>query len=290
MVVDLPFGKLMIVSDLHGNALDFRQILTVYAALKREGKADHLVFLGDLIHGYPGKRKDSSLEIIQELMRLRANQSGSDVICLLGNHEMVHIYQIPLQGGHLEFTSWFENRIRGRRETIVRFFMQMPFMLRTKGGVLLNHAGASNRYKSNEVFDLEGFKNYKHQGDFTDHIKNIDSYHPNIGADFLETAEGDFLWDVFMNGNERQYGDEYPDLVDDLLRFASADRKDSPLTRLVSGHIGVDYGAEIVGPRKLRLCTSAGCLRDLEKKYLLIDAAKTYAHARELLLACRDLY
>lgn len=290
MVVDLPFGKLMIVSDLHGNAFDFRQIVTVYAALKREGKADYLVFLGDLIHGYPGKRKDASLEIVQELMRLQANQKGSDVICLLGNHEMVHIYHIPLQRGNLEFTSWFENRIRGRREPIIRFFMQMPFMLRTKGGVLLNHAGASNRYKAYESFDLEWFKNYKHQPEFREHIKNINTYHPRLGADFMETAEGDFLWDVLMNGNERQYGEEYPNLVDDLLHFASFDRENTPLTRLVSGHIGVDYGAEIVGSRKLRLCTSAGCLRDLEKKYLLIDADKKYAHSKELLLACRDLY
>ncbi|WP_372751953.1 metallophosphoesterase [Labilibaculum sp.] len=290
MVVDISLGRLMIVSDLHGNVFDFRQILTVYTNLKREGKADYLVFLGDLIHAYPGKRKDASLEMVQELMRLRANEPGSDVICLLGNHEMVHIYQIPLHRGNLEFTSWFEKRMKGRRAEIVRFFMQMPFMLRTQGGVLLNHAGASNRYKNDEAFNLEWFQNYKHQPEFTAHIKNIDTYHPELGAEFMETVEGDFLWDVLMNGNERQYGEEYPNLVEDLLRFASVDRKHSPMTRLVSGHIGVDEGAETIGSRKLRLCTSAGCLRDLEKKYLLIDAQKEYAHASELLLACCDLF
>lgn len=290
MICDILFGKLMIVSDLHGNGFDFRQVLKVYRKLKSESKANYLVFLGDLIHAYPGKQKDESLEMVEELIEMKANQEGSDVICLLGNHEFVHIYHIPLQRGHLEFTSWFENRIRKNRERIVQFFMDMPFMLRTKGGVLVNHTGSSNRYSSREQFDLEWFKNYKHTGEFKAHVENIHTYNPEIGSHFMGTAEGDYLWDVLMNGNERQFDEEYLDMLTDLLQFASKDRENSPLTALVSGHIGVDYGAEIVGKYKLRLCSSAGCLRDLEKKYLLIDAEKTYSNSTELLECCRDLY
>jgi predicted MPP superfamily phosphohydrolase len=289
MICDIQFGRLMIVSDLHGNGFDFRQVLKVYRKLKSEGKADCLVFLGDLIHAYPGKQKDESLEMIQELIQMGANQEGSDVICLLGNHEFVHIYHIPLQRGNLEFTSWFENRIRKNREDIVRFFMDMPFMLRTKGGVLLNHTGSSNRY-SETKFDFNWFKEYRHKGEFTTHIDHIHRYDPQIGSQFMSTAEGDYLWDVLMNGNERQYGEEYYELVDNLLEFASADRKDFPLRTLVSGHIGVDYGAEIIGEHKLRLCSSAGCLRDLEKKYLLIEADKIYLNSTELMECCRDLF
>ena len=290
MICDILFGKLMIVSDLHGNGFDFRQVLKVYSKLKSQGKADYLVFLGDLIHAYPGKQKDESLEMVEELIEMRANQEGSDVICLLGNHEFVHIYHIPLQKGHLEFTSWFENRIRKNREEIIRFFMDMPLMLRTKGGVLVNHTGSSDRYQNNEQFDLEWFKNYKHAGEFKTHLENIHAYDPQIGSLFMSTAEGGYLWDVLMNGNERQFGEEYPEFINDLLVFASADREDSPLTAIVSGHIGVEYGAEIIGENKLRLCSSAGCLRDLEKKYLLIDADREYANSLELMECCHDLF
>ncbi len=290
MICDIQFGKLMIVSDLHGNGFDFQKILKVYRKLKSEGKLDYLVFLGDLIHAYPSKQKDESLEMIQELFKMGANQEGSNVICLLGNHEFVHIYHIPLQRGNLEFTSWFENRIRKNREDIVRFFMDMPFMLRTKGGVLLTHTGSSHRYAATKEIDFKWFKNYSHTGEFTGHINNIHTYDPQIGSQFMGTAEGDYLWDVLMNGNERQYGEEYLEMVDDLLQFASVDRENSPMTTLVSGHIGVDYGAETIGSHKLRLCSSAGCLRDLEKKYLLIDAEKTYLNSKELMECCHDLF
>lgn len=290
MICDIQLGRLMVVSDLHGNGFDFRQILKVYRKLKSEGKADYLVFLGDLIHAYPGKKKDESLEMIQELIKMRANEEGSDVICLLGNHEFVHIYQIPLHRGNLEFTSWFENRIRKNREEIVRFFMGMPFMLRTSGGVLLNHTGGSNRYYTPNEFDFNWFKEYRHTGNFTAHIDNIASYNPQIGSQFMSTEEGYYLWDVLMNGNERQYGEEYFNMLTDLLQFASSDRENNPLKTVISGHIGVDYGAELIGENKLRLCSSAGCLRDLEKKFILIDAEKTYANSRELMECCRDLF
>ena len=290
MICNIDFGNLMIVSDLHGNGDDFRQVLRVYEKLKKEKKADYLIFLGDLIHAYPGKRKDESLEMIQKLIELDANKEGSDVICVLGNHEFVHIYQIPLQRGNLEFTSWFENRIRKNREDIVRFFMDMPFMLRTNGGVLINHSGGSNRYGTEEEFGFNWIKEYQHNGDFDIHLKNIHTYKPQIGSDFMKTAEGDFLWDILMNGNERQYGDEYLKYNDDLLKLMSEDRENQPMNTLISGHIGVAYGAEILGDKQVRICTSAGCLGDLEKKFLLINASQKYSDASELLEHCRDLY
>jgi len=290
MIRDIQSGKLMIASDLHGNGFDFRQILKVYHKLKARGKADYLVFLGDLIHACPGKQKDESLEMIKELMKMEANQEGSDVICLLGNHEFVHIYHIPLVRGNLEFTSWFENRICKEREEIIRFFMNMPLMLRTKGGVLINHTGSSDRYGPEEKFGFEWFRNYQHKGEFKAHLENIRKYNPQIGSGFMNTAEGDYLWDVLMNGNERQYGDRYAQLVDELLLFASKDRMDAPMKVLLSGHIGVHYGAETVGGQKLRLCSSAGCLRDLEKKYLLLDADKTCQNSFELIESCRDVF
>ncbi|MDQ2180038.1 metallophosphoesterase family protein [Marinifilum sp. D714] len=290
MIRDISSGKLMVVSDLHGNGYDFRQVLKTYQQLKKKGKADYLVFLGDLIHAYPGKQKDESLEMIEELMDLKANQPESDVICLLGNHEFVHIYHIPLAKGPLEFTSWFEYRIQKCREVVIQFFMNMPLMLRTKGGVLINHTGASNRYGADEKFNLDYLKNFNHQDEFTRHIENIKKYDPQIGSDFMHTEKGDYLWDILMNGNERQFGDQYHKYVDELLELTSSDRKDQPLNSLVCGHIAAEYGAALVGEKHVRVCTSAGALGDLEKKFLLIDASKKYKNAAELIEYSRDLY
>lgn len=290
MIRDISSGKLMIVSDLHGNGYDFRQVLKTYQKLKEKGNADYLVFLGDLVHAYPGKRKDESLEMIEELMDLKANQPDSDVICLLGNHEFVHIYHIPLAKGHLEFTSWFEYRIQKCREVVIQFFMNMPLMLRTEGGVLINHTGASNRYGIDENLNLQDLKNFNHQVDFTKHIENIKKYDPQIGSDFMNTDKGDFLWDILMNGNEKQFGEDYHKYVDELLALASSDRMEYPLNNVVCGHIAAEYGAEVVGEKHLRICTSAGALGDLEKKFLLLDASKTYTDASDLIEYCRDLY
>lgn len=290
MIRDIDSGNLMIVSDLHGNGHDFRQVLKVFGELKEQKKADCLIFLGDLIHAYPGKKKDESFEMIQKLIELKTNKKGSDVISLLGNHEFVHIYHIPLARGPLEFTSWFENRIRKNREEVIQFLMNMPLLLRTKGGVLISHTGGSNRYKTEEEFGFNWLKEYQHKGTFDAHLKNISKYDPQIGSDFMRTAEGDYLWDILMNGNERQYGNDYVQYNDDLLNAMSEDRKDRPMNKIVSGHIGVDYGAEIIGDTQVRICTSAGCLGDLEKKYLLIDAAQNYSNVRELLKCSRDLY
>lgn len=290
MIRDISSGKLMIVSDLHGNGFDFRQVLKVYRQQKERGRVDYLVFLGDLIHAYPGKMKDESLEMIEELMDLKANQPESDVICLLGNHEFVHIYHIPLQKGPLEFTSWFENRIRKNREAIIRFFMNMPLMLRTQGGVLINHTGASNIYGSDEKFNLDYLKNFNHQDGFKKHLENIKKYDPQIGSDFMHTEKGDYLWDILMNGNEKQFGDQYYKYVDELLELTSSDRKNQPLNSLVCGHIAAEYGVELVGDKHVRVCTSAGALGDLEKKFLLIDASKKYQNAAELIEYSRDLY
>ena len=290
MIRDISSGKLMIVSDLHGNGFDFRKVLKTYEELKSKGKADYLVFLGDLIHAYPGKQKDESLEMIEELMDLKANDPDSDVICLLGNHEFVHIYHIPLAKGPLEFTSWFEYRIQKCREEVIQFFMNMPLMLRTDGGTLINHTGASNRYKDDEKFNLQYLKNFNHQDEFTRHIENIKKFDPQIGSDFMNTEKGDFLWDILMNGNEKQFNDEYLNYVEDLLRVTSQDRLETPMNNIVCGHIAADYGAEMVGDNQLRVCTSAGCLRDLEKKFLLIDASKKYQDSLELIEYCRDLF
>ncbi|MGQ1909697.1 hypothetical protein ACT3CE_07905 [Marinifilum sp. RC60d5] len=135
-----------------------------------------------------------------------------------------------------------------------------------------------------------GFKRLNHKQNFQEHIASIDKYNMHVGFNFMDTAKGELLWDILMNGNEKEYGDDYLKYIDDLLKLSSEDRIDRPMNTLVCGHIAAHYGAETVGEHQLRICTSAGCLGDLEKKYLLISADENYANSKELLKHCRDLY
>jgi len=297
MIRDIGKGNIMLVTDLHGNGYDYHQIINVYDDLREQGRLAYLVFMGDLIHAYPGK-KDESVAIVEDLMNRGANQKDSDIICLLGNHEFVHIYHIPLVKGHLEFTSWFERRIVRKRLKFIEFFQSMPLAVRTKGGVLVHHTGAAGIYFGDNEFyqEFQSLVNYSHQEQLekiASHQHELDPfgvYDYNVSHAFMETDEGEWLWEMLMNGNERQYGLVYPKMVDQMLRFMSSDRQDSPLNVMVTGHIGVDYGAEVVADKQLRLCSSAGCLGDLEKKYLLFPAEKTFEDAAQLMELCRDVY
>jgi len=287
----------MLVTDLHGNSHDYFQVIKTYEGLKERGEVNYMVFMGDLIHAYPGS-KDDSLFIVEDLMARGANMDHSDIICLLGNHEMVHIYHIPLIRGHLEFTSWFERRISSKRSSVIDFFKSMPMALRTIGGVLVHHTGACEGYNPRDVFyrSFSFLKNFSHQQQLDLLRKNnpdlqpMGEYNLDVGAAFMETQTGLWLWQVLMNGNERQWGKRYVSMVDDFLVFMSEDRSSNPLRVLVTGHIGADYGVDLVGDKQVRLCSSAGCLGDLEKKYLLFSATQKFSNAQQLLPYCYDLY
>ncbi|MFA8433056.1 MAG: metallophosphoesterase [Marinifilaceae bacterium] len=297
MIRDIDQGRIMVVTDLHGNGYDYRQIIDVYRNLKEANSVDYLVFVGDLIHSYPGQ-KDESVAIVEDLMERGANQEDSDIICLLGNHEFVHIYHIALAKGHLEFTSWFERRIVKKRKKFIDFFQAMPLAVRTKGGVLIHHTGASEIYSpQSKIFqDFQVLKEYSHTESLNGlkHIKSdlnpFGKYDTTVGQTFMQTLEGDWFWEMLMNGNERQYGPAYPQMVNQMLDYMSSDRQGLPLRVMVTGHIGVDYGAEVVTEGQLRLCSSAGCLGDLEKKILLFPAEKGIESASQLIEYCRDLY
>lgn len=290
MIKDIDKGRIMLVSDIHGNKRDFDRVLTRYYALKEKNKVDYLIFMGDMIHSYPNKnRKDESVAIIDKLISMKTNTDDGDVFCVLGNHEFVHIYNIELLKGKLEFSKWFEWKISKNRGLYINFFINMPLAIRTAGGVLIHHAGASNIYANNS-FNLEFIKNFKHNHEsFRSHLDNINTYDPDIGVEFMHTRLGEWLWSCLTTGNEKEFKNLYPSYIDEFLSFMSSDRLGREMNVLVSGHIAVDYGAEVISKKQLRLCTSEGCLRDLEKKFLLFYAEKKYNSALELIEYCRDL-
>ncbi|TAJ06861.1 hypothetical protein DMA11_22330 [Marinilabiliaceae bacterium JC017] len=296
---DIKEGRLMVVSDIHGNEYDFNHILKRFFKLKEKGEVDLLVFLGDLIHSF-NPSKDASLAILDRLIELGANEDRSAIICLVGNHELVHILQIPLRKGRWEFNKGLEWKMAGKREKYISFFQNMPIAIRTGGGVLINHTGAA-RYYNKEQLQFMGlhedflkeidYNNIieKVRPDFTNGIHN--RYDVELGYDIMERPQGQVLWETFMNGNEHQYGiDEYHKYIIDTLHYFNDNRPGEKLDLLVSGHIGVPDGVERIGEKQLRICSSAGCSLDLEKKLLMLDAAKIYTNLDALCSDVREVY
>jgi hypothetical protein len=81
--------------------------------------------------------------MILQIMKLQAEFGPTNVIMVLGNHEMPHIYGVTLIKGAIEFTPRFEHALVAHRESILAFFASLPFYVRTAAGVMLSHAGPS---------------------------------------------------------------------------------------------------------------------------------------------------
>jgi hypothetical protein len=141
-VVSLEEGVAMVVTDLHGDWDAYRRYRDLFLALEAEGRADYLIFAGDLIHSEGPPALDRSLDIVLDILALRETL-GERLIYLLGNHEMVHIYGITLQKGRRVYTPPFEEAMGEHRAEIVSLFDSLPFYVRTRAGVSVCHAGAA---------------------------------------------------------------------------------------------------------------------------------------------------
>lgn len=297
-VLDFSNGKIMAVTDLHGNIRDFEQTLRRYRELKSAGKADYLIFLGDLIHGRKGP--DFSVEIIDKLIEMRTNEPGSDVYALIGNHELVHIYHIELWKGDECFTKSFEERIAGNRSKYIRFFMDMPFAIRTVGGVLLHHVGASKMIGTHALekagISQELFRKWPHhfllhQIFQSERLKGKDplaELAPDAGRIFTSLPEGKIMWEMFMNKNERFYSN-YPEYQKRFLKFMFRDHNSNGKV-MVTGHVQVPRGLQIVNDYQLRLSSGWGAKTDAQKIFVVFDAAKKYGDALTLAKNCLYLY
>jgi len=299
-IVDISDKKLMIVSDLHGNQHDFNRVMNRFHHFKQQGEVDQLIFLGDIVHSFNYK-KDASLNILNTLIEKGANEPGSEIVCLLGNHELVHLFHIPLRKGNWEFNKGLEWKMAKDREPYHRFFCNMPVAVRTAGGVMINHTGAGPFYSEQRLQDNGLFGAFLREWQFDGVVKQLftddvisqmrHKYLPESGCRLMETQTGKVLWETFMNGNEHQYdAGQYENYVLDLLNYYSWDRLDKPMQMVVSGHIGEDWGISLIGSKQLRICSSAGCSLDLEKKFLIVDAQKEYLSMDELKIGLKDVY
>lgn len=298
-VIDIAKGKILAVTDLHGNLKDFEKVLSLFQNLREQGKATHLVFLGDLIHAR--KTTDYSVEILDRLMEMGCNKPDGNLFALMGNHEMVHIYHVELWRGGQSYTHAFEGAIQGKREKYIRFLMDMPFAVRSQGGVLLHHTGAgaiigTKRHKEYGV-KFKFLRNWPHEQilDRLFHHPHLEGLHhtrtylPMAGMWFRDSREGAFLWEFFMNKNEKQFGDRYGRYLRQFLKYMF---KDHPAegTVVVTGHIPVPKGLEIVEGMQLRLSSSFGAESDAKKTVLLFDAEKKYENPIKLAEGCFRLF
>lgn len=300
-IVDIPVGRLMVVTDMHGNWEDYSQAWKIFHDLHEHGEVDKLIFLGDLVHNRNPK-KDESIRILDDLIRKEANHPDSIVMAILGNHEMVHIYHIELWRGADCYSEPFEREIRDNRSRYIRFLMSMPFAIRTSGGTLLNHSGPSGiigiRKEESYKVNFEVLRNWKHEkllAKCRDKAKMprdfdpLEHFHPRMGMAFVRKRKGQFLWEFLMNKNENRYAQQYESIVNQFLQFM-AQGTTAPLTVMVNGHLQVPKGIKIVTPRQLRLSSGFGAKSDKHKTFVLVDAEKTYQDAADLATKCRALY
>ena len=159
-VINLTEGQAMVVTDLHGDWDAYQRYRDTFFQLRGLGHVDVLVLNGDMIHASAPAEQDKSLEIVLDIMRLK-KELGNNLIYVLGNHEVPHIYSITLQKGDELFTPRFEFAMGDRREEIVAFFDSLPFYVRTPGGISICHTGASTAL--GETNGVERLFNFSHQ-------------------------------------------------------------------------------------------------------------------------------
>lgn len=300
-IIDIDKGKILVATDIHGNWEDYVKIREKYKTLKSQGKADMLTYDGDIIHS-DGKYEDKSLEILDDLI----DNPDKTIIPVLGNHELMHIYHLEVKKDKMDtsFAEPLEIRIEKEgknREKYIEFMKQMPYAIRTKGGVVINHTGPNppmaGLYRKGYGDLVQKYDSFNLM-DQLDHDKNLDplkittrkliekdyghkladnffdDFSPQIGQIFLSSPLGNYLWDVFFNMNEFGFEERmYNEMLDKFLKTMSNGNKKQEF--LVSGHIWVPDGYKTINATQLRICSSSGT-SDSNKVMALVDASQEY--------------
>lgn len=187
--VDFDSGRAMVVTDLHGEGDIYGRLRDIFFELRARGQVDRLIICGDLIHSYGSYEDDYSLAMLLDIMRLQEEHGAGHIVMLLGNHELPHIYGLPLSKGTLDFTPRFESALsrldemqgsRYRRADVIEFLASLPFYVRTKAGVLITHAGAAHVIKHED--DVMRLLEFDHHA----LIAQTDHFFEELGAERLQ--------------------------------------------------------------------------------------------------------
>jgi hypothetical protein len=322
-IVDIESGVVMVVTDLHGDWPLYARYRDVFLAIREQELARTLVFTGDLIHSEGPPETDRSLDIVLDLIELQATL-GSELVVLLGNHEMPHIYHVPLSKGELLYTPRFERAQGPHRATVLDFFRRCPLFVRTRAGVTLCHAGAFPEARDPAV--VARLVDYSHRAVLDAALAEMapekrpslrravskmtgvpyataareylaiedaespryDDYLLGIFAGFQEAFE--LLWSALFSRNEHAEGmAAYRRQVLALLDALSDGVY--PQSVLVTGHIGCRGGYRVLaGDRQLRIASGPHAHPYRSARYLLFDAGKPVGSAKELLAGLGSVF
>lgn len=321
-IISLSQGVAMLVTDLHGDWDLYRRYRDHFLRLYVQHKAQYLIFSGDLIHRESPEAEDGSLAMVLDVMKLQQNYPGV-VILLCGNHEMVHIYHVLLSRGKRQYTPAFEAALGENRESVMTFFKQLPFFVRTKAGVSITHAGAAALLtvddnvkrifnfshedvmaRTDELLRVQdlaqlrrGYTNFSDEDYDTQVQKTLAVYRRDDARynDLLKgvyvTGDPDFelLWETLFTRCEKEYGErDYRIFLNALLVKLSQDF--SPQNLLVTGHIPVRKGEKVIARRQLRIASGAHAAPATSAKYLLFDVEQPMGKMTKLRQNLRSIF
>lgn len=280
-ILSLKGEKLLLCSDLHGNLRDFQRVLHVFSDLKAQGLATKVVIAGDLIHAY-GVARDESVEILR---LVQGSIEASDMIVLLGNHELAQLLDWDIRKQGQSFTQGFHQLLQDKGYSFREFqemFASCPIAIETDGGLFINHTGPSQALagyggvETDLLVRLTGARQWLMDCPWRESLSR--------GPILRQSAEGQLLWEQFFNKNEHSYPADYAQLVTRFLQAVS------PTSRvLVSMHIEEPMGFREVTRHHLRLCSSFGCDQNAMKK-LLLTPERPVAAVADLLPRLLPLY
>ena len=314
----LNSGVAMVVTDLHGDWKAYQYYRDCFVDLHAKGKADCLIFTGDLIHSESEKFPDQSVEIVLDVLNLRSS-FGDAIIYLCGNHELPHIYGYGLAKGQSEYTPTFEHQMSQSkaRAEIVGLFLTLPFFIRTAAGVSVSHAGATpavsdsrsaiNLFNWNHQAILAEARAKLEEGDRDGmrrayaRLSQAESYDelalkylavsgihdPRyddllIGFFATSSSEFDLLYSAVSTACEREFELEtYNTALTNLLYYLSLEY--SPQSILVSGHMTAQDGYQVVTRNQLRIASGAHAKPLHTGRYLLFDTEQPIGNMENLL-------
>lgn len=237
-------GRLIIVSDLHGNFKDYKRYLRLW---NKKDSNCHIVFTGDLIHAIDSE--DGSVEIIEDA--IFKSQEYPYYHCLLGNHEWAHIINKDIYKNGRNLREEFEILVSHKKGYMepsltkyIKFFKSMPYFLKTSNGLFISHTGPSKN------------------------ITSLDDFHRMCHDDHNSSSLYGFLWNRFSMGVDNYtIGD-----IDNFLNIINC-------KFMIVGHTVVDSGYKIIG-NQLILSSS---FFTSSKSYLDIDLSKEYESMDDLI-------
>jgi hypothetical protein len=302
-------GKIMVVTDLHGDWDAFQRYRDRFLDLHDSGQADCLIFCGDLIHSESEDAPDHSLEIVLNVIELQQSY-GEVIITLCGNHELPHIYEFGLSKGKREYTPAFESALSrsGQRPAVTRLFSSLPFFIRTAAGVSITHAGASpdmvQPQNAKELFDWD---HEKELAEAETRLADVDiegmrrayaklsqaASYDSLARHYLAVTDVDdprydgLLRGLFATSSsgyqrlhaalftkcEQEYGERaYASALEGMLQALS--RGYLPQKVLVAGHMTIEGGHQVIAGRHLRLASGCHATPPEAGEYLLFDSSQ----------------